>query len=49
MPEQSLENPGVLKGLFPSTAKAQAGPQIGEPSPLITTCCLKFGFVSMEQ
>ena len=28
VPEQSLENPGVFKGLFPFVAKAQAGPQI---------------------
>lgn len=49
MPEPSLENPGALKGLFPSMAKARVGPQIGELSPLITTCCLKFGFVSIKQ
>lgn len=49
MPEQSLENPGALKGLLSSVAKAQVGPKIGELSPLITTRCLKFSFVSIEQ
>lgn len=49
VPEQSLENPGVLKGLFLSVAKAQPCPQIGELSPLITTQGLKFSFVSIEQ
>lgn len=49
MPGQALENPGALKELLSAVPKAQVGPQIGELSPWITTCCLKFSFVSAEQ